>query len=55
VIRKVLAIAIVVLALARLLVLPRFAQLRKKLDRVINATLIALVLVYGVELLRRVF
>lgn len=54
-IRKVLAISIVVLALARLLVLPRFARFRKKLDRVINVTLVVLVVVYGVELFRRVF
>lgn len=54
-IRKILAIAIVALVLSRVLVLRRFARLRAKLDRVINVTLLVLVLVYGVELVRTLF
>lgn len=50
--RKILALAIVLLFLGRLLVLPRFRGLRQKLDRVINATLLALVVVFGIQLLR---
>lgn len=54
-VRKVLAIMIVFLVLSRILVLPRFARARAKLDRLINATIFALILVYGIALLRAIF
>lgn len=37
--------------LAKLLVLPRFRKLKERMDRVVNAVLIAIALVYGGQLL----
>ncbi len=42
--------AFTLLLLARLLVLPLFLRLKERFDRVINAALIALALVYGAQL-----
>jgi hypothetical protein len=48
---KFLFWALSLVLLARLLILPRFRRLKEKLDRVVNATLVALGLVYGAQLL----
>ncbi|HSC86155.1 MAG TPA: hypothetical protein VLC09_02750 [Polyangiaceae bacterium] len=51
VLSKILVWSLGLVLLARLLLLPRFRHLKEKLDRVVNATLIALLLVYGGRLL----
>lgn len=48
---KLLFWTFALLLLARLLVLPRFRVWKEKLDRVVNATLVAIALVYGGQLL----
>jgi len=42
--------AFTLLLLTRLLVLPLFRRLKERFDRVINAALIALALIYGAQL-----
>jgi hypothetical protein len=52
---KILAVTLFVVLFGRLILLPRFARLKAKLDRVINAILLALGLVYGAQLVWLVF
>lgn len=47
---KLLFWTIALVLFGKLIVLPRFAKLKAKLDRFVNAFLVALFLVYGVQL-----
>jgi len=47
VLSKILLWALALLLIGRMLVFPRFKILKQKLDRVVNATLVAIVLVYA--------
>lgn len=47
VVSKILLALLLFLLLGRMLVFPRFRFLKQKLDRVVNATIIAIALVYA--------
>jgi hypothetical protein len=50
--RKLLWLGFGLLIVGRLLTLPRFKRFRERVDRAISATLLALALVYGYELIQ---
>jgi apolipoprotein N-acyltransferase len=51
-VRKLLALLLFVLVLAKILVFPRFRKWKERVDRAVNVTLFVLLVVYGFEMIR---